>query len=178
MTRNSGCRIAAMFALVALGTAGADEFFPVVHSETITVRVLDGKSGRPQPRLHIVLLGGYNRLDLQKELWREEALTDAGGMVHLSRQLSNLPFLRVQVLQETFLASLTKATRHSASSKSAAMGRAAPTAAVGYGRGSSRCLHVLCESEKGERSREIFAAGTSTASGQAIMGRLFLKCCK
>lgn len=99
MTRKSGCWIAAMFALVAWGTAGADEVFPVVHSETITVKVLDGKSGRPQPRLHIVLIGGYNRLDLQKELWREEALTDAGGMVHLSRQLSNLPFFRVQVLK-------------------------------------------------------------------------------
>jgi hypothetical protein len=90
---------AAAWMLFGAAACGADEVFPVVHSEPIAVRVLGGKDGKPQPRLRVVLLAGYDRRDLGLGLWREEALTDGNGEVQLSDALRNLPLLRVEVLK-------------------------------------------------------------------------------
>ncbi|MGA2537838.1 MAG: hypothetical protein ABSF53_17615, partial [Terracidiphilus sp.] len=76
----------------------AAEVFPVVHNEPVIVRVLDGKSGQPQPLRRVVLTGGYDERDLALGQWREEALTDSDGRVRLSNDLRNLPLLRVEVL--------------------------------------------------------------------------------
>ena len=85
--------------LLATTACSASESFPVVHTEAIALRVLDGKDGKPQPYAHIVLVAGYNKSDLGVGLWREEALTDSEGMVRLSNTLKNLPFLRVEALK-------------------------------------------------------------------------------
>jgi hypothetical protein len=79
-------------------TCMADEVFPVVHKDSITVRVLDGRDGKPQAWAHIVLVGGYDHRDLSRQQWRQEALTDGTGLVHLSSELINLPWLRLDVL--------------------------------------------------------------------------------
>ena len=76
---------------------GADEVFPVVHNEPITVRVLDAKGGKPLARAHVVLVGGYNLRDLRLGLSRQEALTDSDGAVHVTNALRNLPLVRVEV---------------------------------------------------------------------------------
>jgi hypothetical protein len=90
---------AAMMLLAsASSSCSADEVFPVVHNEPIAVRVLDGKGGRPQARVRLMLTAGYDRRDLELGLWREEAVTDAEGMARLSDTLRNLPLLRVEVL--------------------------------------------------------------------------------
>jgi hypothetical protein len=88
----------------ALGSASATntaEIFPVVHHEPITVRILGGKDGRPLPHVHLILLGGYNSLDLSEQAWREELLTDERGQARLSGQLANLPWLQVWVTKKT-----------------------------------------------------------------------------
>lgn len=85
--------------LLAAAPCGADEVFPVIHNETIAVRVLSGKDGQPQSRIHVALTGGYTGRDLGLGLWREEAQTDATGTVQLSNALRNLPLLRVEVLK-------------------------------------------------------------------------------
>ena len=87
-----------VFGLLGGAACRADEVFPVVHNEPIAVRVLNGKDGHPQPQTHVVLTAGYDRRDLKQRLWREEALTDAAGMVQLSSALRNLPLLQVEVL--------------------------------------------------------------------------------
>jgi hypothetical protein len=87
--------------LLAAGVCWADEVFPVVHNEPIAVRILDGRSGASQPLVHVVLVAGYDRRDLDLGMWREEALTDASGMVRLSDALRNLPLLRVAVLKRS-----------------------------------------------------------------------------
>jgi hypothetical protein len=88
-------------ALVLLGAAAclADEVFPVVHREPISVTVLDGRGGNPQAGVHVVLVAGYDRRDLDLGLWRQEAVTDATGSVPLSDALKNLPLLRIEVLK-------------------------------------------------------------------------------
>jgi hypothetical protein len=85
--------------LLASAACGADEVFPVAHKEPLTVLVLDGNGGRPQARVHVVLVAGYDRHDLGLGLWREEAVTDGEGKVRLSDALRNLPLLRVEVLK-------------------------------------------------------------------------------
>jgi hypothetical protein len=85
--------------MATAGVCSADEVFPVVHPEPITVRVVDGKGGKPQARVHVVLVAGYDRHDLRQGLWREEAVTDAEGKVRISGALRNLPLLRVEVLK-------------------------------------------------------------------------------
>jgi len=99
MIRMLNFAAAGLTILLAGGACAADEVFPVVHNEPITLRVLDGKAGKPQPHVHVILVAGYDRHDLDLELWREEAATDAAGEVHLSDALRNLPFLRVEVLK-------------------------------------------------------------------------------
>jgi hypothetical protein len=68
-----------------------------MHSEPITVRILNGKNGQPLAHLHLILIGGYDQRDLHGQLFREEALTDAQGQARLSGQLANLPWLQVWV---------------------------------------------------------------------------------
>jgi hypothetical protein len=85
--------------LLAATACTADEVFPVVHNEPITVRVLDGVDGKPQPYAHVVLLAGYDRRDLDLGLWRKEAVTDGAGAVQLSNLFRNLPLVRVEVLK-------------------------------------------------------------------------------
>jgi hypothetical protein len=75
----------------------ADETFPVVHNEPITVRIVGGINGMPLSNLHLVLLGGYDQSDLHDQLYREEVLTDSMGNARLPRQLANLPWLQVWV---------------------------------------------------------------------------------
>jgi hypothetical protein len=93
--------LAAGLALIAASGRGEGESFPVVHNEPITVRILGGKDGQPQGRLHLIFIAGYNWNDMREQLFREEALTDAHGQVRLSNQLANLPWLRVWVDKET-----------------------------------------------------------------------------
>jgi len=91
-----GCLVMAL--LLGNGAAGrADEVFPEVHKEAITVRVLDGKSGEPLAHAHLTLLGGYDNHDLKLGMWREEELTNQKGEVKLANGLANLPYLQVWV---------------------------------------------------------------------------------
>jgi hypothetical protein len=90
----SFCAAAALL-VPTLCTAG--EVFPAVHSEPITVRLLSGRDGRPQPWMHVVLIGGYDRRDLARGQWREEGMTDALGNLRLSNGLRNLPWLQLSV---------------------------------------------------------------------------------
>lgn len=77
----------------------ASEPFPVVHHEPLTVRILDGVSGKPRAGQHIVLAGGYTDRDLALGLWQEGARTNASGEVRIPDVLANLPFLRVWVIK-------------------------------------------------------------------------------
>jgi hypothetical protein len=99
MNRRLTTWVAAVVVLLASVACRANEVFPVVHNETLTVRVLDGEDGKPQARVHVVLVGGYDRRDLGLRLWREEAVTDAEGKLRLSSALRNLPLLRAKVLK-------------------------------------------------------------------------------
>ncbi len=99
MNRSLPIKTAAAILLLAATACAAHEVFPVVHNEPVTVRVLDGMNGQPQPYAHVVLVAGYDRRDLGLGLFREEAITDGAGAVHLSNQLRNLPLVRVEVLK-------------------------------------------------------------------------------
>lgn len=77
----------------------ASEPFPVVHHEPLTVRVLDGTSGKPRAGLRVVLAGGYTERDIALGLWQEGARTNASGEVRIPDALANLPFLRVWVIK-------------------------------------------------------------------------------
>jgi len=77
--------------------AVAGESFPVVHRELITVRVLNGRSGKPLAHRRITLIAGYNEKDLRQKLWGEEAVTDAIGEVRVPRVLGDFSFLEVRV---------------------------------------------------------------------------------
>jgi hypothetical protein len=86
-------------ALFAATPSGAHEIFPVTHNEPITVRLLNGKSGRPLAYTHLILIGGYDQGEIADHLWQEEMLTDEQGRVRLSGQLANLPWLQVELLK-------------------------------------------------------------------------------
>jgi hypothetical protein len=87
----------ALLTASAGGTTTANESFPSVHHEPITVRILGGKVGQPLAHLHVVLVGGYTQRDLQLGYWREEVLTDARGEARLSYLMTNLPFVQISV---------------------------------------------------------------------------------
>jgi hypothetical protein len=89
--------LAAAIALFTASLCHADETFPVVHNEPVTVRIVSGKNGLPLSNLHLVLLGGYDQSDLHDQLYREEVLTDTFGNARLPKQLTNLPWLQVWV---------------------------------------------------------------------------------
>jgi hypothetical protein len=76
---------------------GADEDFPVIHNETITIRILDGVDGHPIPHAHLSLLAGYTQRDLHLEMWRQEALTDDHGRARLPNALASFPLLQISV---------------------------------------------------------------------------------
>ena len=76
---------------------GADEDFPVVHNDTITIRILDGTDGHPIAHAHLSLLAGYNRRDLHLAMWHDDVSTDDQGQARLSNDLANLPFLQIGV---------------------------------------------------------------------------------
>jgi hypothetical protein len=97
MIRPFAFSLAAGLALLTPAFCRADETFPVVHKEPITVRILSGKNGLPLSNLHLVLVGGYDQSELHDQIFREEVLTDAFGNVRLSNQLANLPWLQVWV---------------------------------------------------------------------------------
>jgi len=75
--------------------AAAQMFFPVVHPEPLTVRVVDAQDGHPQAYLHVALVAGYNRNDVERHLWREDLITDEHGEVRLPATLLNLPWLGI-----------------------------------------------------------------------------------
>ena len=107
MNRSLLLPLYAAAALLLPALCSADEVFPVTHTEPITIRVLSGRDGRPQPHLHVVLTGGYGPRDLALAQWREETITDQSGAVHLSNGLRNLPLLLVEVLHGHACAPLT-----------------------------------------------------------------------
>jgi len=109
MNRNLTIWVGVAMLMVTACVCSADEVFPVVHHEPIAVRVVDGKVGRPQARVRVLLTAGYDRRDLALGLWREEAVTDAEGQVRLSDALRNLPLLRVEVLNRHVCSAGTKA---------------------------------------------------------------------
>ena len=76
---------------------GADEVFPVVHGQPITIRILNGKDGHPLAHARLSLVAGYNQRDLHIEMWRQALLTDDRGNARLPDALANLPFLQVAV---------------------------------------------------------------------------------
>ena len=77
--------------------AGANEIFPNVHDEPITVQVLSGIDGKPVPFVHLLVIGGYDPQDMRQQLWQQETLTNAAGNARLSSGLANLPFVQVWV---------------------------------------------------------------------------------
>jgi hypothetical protein len=83
--------------LHAAQVRGADEVFPVVHSESIAVRILDGSDGHPIAHAHVSLLAGYNRRDLHLAMWHDDVSTDDHGIARLSDAMANLPFLQISV---------------------------------------------------------------------------------
>jgi hypothetical protein len=100
MNRISTIWVLGAAVLLPAAVCGADEVFPVVHNDAITVRVLDAKNGKPLARAHVVLVGGYNLRDLRLGLSRQEALTDSDGAVHVRNALRNLPLVRVEVAKQ------------------------------------------------------------------------------
>jgi hypothetical protein len=76
-----------------------NEIFPLAHNEPVTVRVVDGKDGKPVALAHLTLVGGYVERDLELRQWTQEALTDAVGALRLRDGLRNLPLIRVEVLK-------------------------------------------------------------------------------
>jgi hypothetical protein len=97
MIRPFALYLAAGVALLTATISGADETFPVVHNEPVTVRILGGEDGQPLAHRHLTLIGGYDQSDLHGQIYREEVLTDAHGQAPLPRQLANLPWLQVWV---------------------------------------------------------------------------------
>lgn len=97
MIRPLALSLVAGLALLTASVCGADETFPVVHNEPITVRILGGKDGQPLAHYHLLLIAGYDQSDIHDQLYRQEALTDSLGRVRLSKQLANLPWIQVWV---------------------------------------------------------------------------------
>jgi len=95
MIRSFALSLGASVALAAASAGAAGQSFPVVHSQPITIRVVDASDGHPLAHVRLNLTGGYEPRDLRVGQWRQEAITDAHGEVRLSNQLANLPFLQL-----------------------------------------------------------------------------------
>jgi hypothetical protein len=96
--------------LLAAQICGAEESFPVVHNEPITIRVLSGRDGHPLAQVRMTLAAGYNQRDIDLRLRQEEALTDKHGNARLPNALANFPLLVVSVAKQH----LCQADRHGA----------------------------------------------------------------
>jgi len=97
ITRSFALSFGAGLLLLAASVGGAQETFPVVHNEPITIRILDGKDGHPLVHTHLSLVGGYNQSDLHLEMWHQETITDDKGNARVSNALANLPLLKIAV---------------------------------------------------------------------------------
>jgi len=100
MIRSIALSFGAGMLLLAASVSDADEIFPVVHNEPITIRVLSGKTGQPLAHARLLLVAGYDRRDLQLKMWHGEALTGLDGMARLPDALANLPFLQIVVAKK------------------------------------------------------------------------------
>jgi len=96
MIRSLAVLFGAGLAALAACASDAVETFPAVHNEPITIRVLSGKTGQPLVHARLLLVGGYDRRDLQLKMWHEEALTGLDGGARLPDALANLPFLQIR----------------------------------------------------------------------------------
>jgi len=85
--------LTALLLLTTLARAG--ELFPVVHTDTLAVRLVDSRDGRPISHQHVLLTGGYDERDLRLQLWQQDAITGEDGLAMLNSQLVNLPLLSV-----------------------------------------------------------------------------------
>jgi len=97
MTLSFTLSMTAGLALFCSLASRANEIFPSIHNEPITVQVLSGKDGKPVPHAHLLVVAGYDQEDLRLRLWQNEILTDAEGKVLLSKPVGNLPLLQVWV---------------------------------------------------------------------------------
>jgi hypothetical protein len=75
--------------------ATAQTSIPVDHQEPIAIHVVDAQNGQPLAHLNLALQAGYDRSDIQKHLWHEDAMTDEHGVIYLPAALLNLPWLQV-----------------------------------------------------------------------------------
>ncbi len=75
--------------------ASAQTSIPVVHPEPITIHIVDGQDGRAIAHLHLVLVAGYDRHDVETHLWHEDVMTDDDGDLALPATLLNLPWLQL-----------------------------------------------------------------------------------
>jgi hypothetical protein len=100
MFRHFAQPLGAGLILLAVQVCGADETFPVVHNEPITIRVLSGRDGHPIAGAHVILTAGYDQRDINLHLRREEALTDEHGNARLPSALANFPLLLVSVAKK------------------------------------------------------------------------------
>lgn len=73
---------------------------PVIHNEPITIHVVDAQDGQPLANFHVALLAGYDRTDIDKQVWREDAMTDVHGDIAIPANLLNLPWMRVLMPKE------------------------------------------------------------------------------
>lgn len=78
---------------------GAQEREHGPGDSSITVRFLDGQTGKPLQNLHVVFEAGYDGDGIRSGFWQEEALSNARGETTLPRILSALPWLQVSVLK-------------------------------------------------------------------------------
>jgi hypothetical protein len=99
MQRFLALSFGAGLALLAVQPCAAVETFPVIHNEPIAIRILSGKNGQPLAHVRLLLVAGYDRRDLQLQMWHEEVLTDGRGIARLPDALANLPFLKIRVLK-------------------------------------------------------------------------------
>jgi hypothetical protein len=83
--------------LVLIAASGAGQAIPAVHSEPITIRILNGKSGLPLPHLHLAVIAGYDERDIRHGLWAEEVSTDSSGEAQLPQGLVDFGFLQVSL---------------------------------------------------------------------------------
>jgi len=85
-------------ALILSASAGkCQNSLPVVHTEPVTIQILDGKAGAPLARVHLDLAAGYDDRDLRRGLWSAEVVTDAKGRASLPTSLRDFPLLAVWV---------------------------------------------------------------------------------
>jgi hypothetical protein len=83
--------------LVLIAASGAGQAIPAVHSEPITIRILNGKNGLPLRHLHLAVIAGYDERDIRYGLWAEEVSTDSSGEARLPQGPVDFGFLQVSL---------------------------------------------------------------------------------